>query len=69
MNIPNKQELQQIVFYYLSDIDFKDFINHYKNFTVKPYSFLFIDASLTSDNPYIILKEPFPKNVKTNHEN
>ena len=31
MEIPNKQELQQIVFKNLSDIDFKDFMNHYKN--------------------------------------
>ena len=27
MKIPNKQELQQIVFNYLSDIDFKDLMN------------------------------------------
>ena len=31
MEIPNKQELQQIMFKNLSDIDFKDFMNHYKN--------------------------------------
>ena len=27
MNIPNKRELQQIVFKHSSDIDFKDFVN------------------------------------------
>ena len=30
MNVPNKQELQQIAFNHSSDIDFKDFINVYK---------------------------------------
>ena len=37
--IPNKQELQQIAFNHSSDIDFKDFINLYKKFVSKPYSF------------------------------
>ena len=43
MKIPNKEELQQIVFNHSSDIDFKDFINL--------YSFLIIDATIASDNP------------------
>ena len=30
MKIPNKQELQQIAFNYSSDIDFRNFMNHYK---------------------------------------
>ena len=50
MKIPNKRELQQITFNYSSDIDFKDFMNLYKKCTVKPYSFLVIDATLASDN-------------------
>ena len=50
MKIPNKQELQQIAFNHLSDIGFDDFMNLYKNRTAKPYSFLFIDGSLASDN-------------------
>ena len=31
MKIPNKQELQQVGFNHSSDIDFRDFINLYKN--------------------------------------
>ena len=31
MKIPNKQELQQITFNHSSDIEFKGFINFYKN--------------------------------------
>ena len=50
MKIPNKGEFQQISFNHSSDIDFQDFINLYKNCTAKPYSFLFIDTTLPSDN-------------------
>ena len=39
MKIPNKQETQQIAFNHSSDIDFKVFMNLYKRFTAKPYSF------------------------------
>ena len=38
MKIPNKLELQQIAFNYLSDIHFKDFINLYKKCTTKSYN-------------------------------
>ena len=39
MKILNKQGLQQIAFNHSSDIDFKDFMNLYKKWTAKPYSF------------------------------
>ena len=58
MKILNKRELQQIAFNHSSDIDFKDFMNLYKECTAKPYSLLVIDATLTSDNP-----PPFRKNL------
>ena len=51
MEIPNKGELQEIVFNHLSDIDFQDFMNLYKKCTAKPYYFLVIDTTLASDNP------------------
>ena len=51
MKIPNKKELQQIVINHSSGIDFQDFMNLYKKCIEKPYSFLGIDATLTSDNP------------------
>ena len=50
MKIPNKRELQQIISYHSSDIEFQDFINLYKKCTAKPYSFLVIDTTLASDN-------------------
>ena len=50
MKIANKRELQQIVFNHSLDIDFKDFMNLYKKYTAKPYSFLVTDTALASDN-------------------
>ena len=50
MKIPNKRELQQIVFNHSSDIDFQVFMNLYKKFNAKLYSSLLIDTTLTSDN-------------------
>ena len=51
MNISNKQELQQTAFNHSSYIGFKDFMNLYKKCTAKPFPFLVIDATLTSDHP------------------
>ena len=51
MKIPNKIEFQQIASNHLSDIDFKDFIKLYKDFTKEPYSILVNDLTLSSDNP------------------
>ena len=51
IKIPNKKELQQIAFNHSSDIDFQDYMNLYKKFTEKPYSFLVIDTTLVSDSP------------------
>ena len=50
LKISNKWDFQQITFNHSSDIDVKDFINLYKKCTVKPYSFLVIDATLASHN-------------------
>ena len=52
MKISNKIKLQQIAINHSSDINTKDFINIYKKCTDKPYSFLVIDTSLPSNNPF-----------------
>ena len=49
--IPNKRELQQIAINHSYDISAKDFTNIYRKCTAKPYSFLFNDTTLASDNP------------------
>ena len=51
IKIPNKRELQQVAFNHSSDIDFQVFMNIYKKWIVKPYSFLVINATFASDNP------------------
>ena len=50
MKIPNKRKLQQIAFNHLSDIDFKDFMKLYKEYTKEPYLFSVNDTILPSDN-------------------
>ena len=51
MKFPNRRELQQIASNHLSDIDFKDFMELYKDYTKETYWFLVNDATLSSDNP------------------
>ena len=46
MNFPTRQEFQKITFNRLGDIDFQDFLNLYKKYIAKPYSFLVIDSAL-----------------------
>ena len=46
MKTLSKQELQKVASNSSWDIDFKRFINLYKKYAVKPYSFLVIDATL-----------------------
>ena len=50
MKIPDKRELQQIASNHSSDIDFKDFMKLYKEYTKEPYLFLVNDMILSSDN-------------------
>ena len=59
MKMPNKRELQQIAFNHSFDISFKDFINVYKKYTDKQYTFLVNDATLASDNPLRFRKNLF----------
>ena len=50
MKIPNKRELMKIAINHSSDINTGDFIEIYRKYTDKPYSFLVIDATLSSNN-------------------
>ena len=53
MEIPNKRELHIIISYnHSSYIDSKYIMNLCKQYTGKPYSFLLIDATLSSDNRF-----------------
>ena len=54
IKIPNQWELQQITYNHSSYIDFKDFMNLYKKCTEEWFSFLVIDTTLASNNPYVL---------------
>ena len=51
MRIPNKRELQQIVSNQSPDIDFKDFMKLYKDYTKESYSLLVNATTLSLDSP------------------
>ena len=51
MKIPNKRELQRIGSNHSCDINFKDFMKLYKDYTKEPCSFLVNDTTLSSDIP------------------
>ena len=60
--MPKKRELQQIALNHSekrsTDIEFKDFINLYKDYTKEPFSFLVNDTTLPPINPLIFRKNP-----------
>ena len=47
IRISKKRELQQIASNHSSNIDFKDFMKLYKDYTKEPYSFLVNDTTLS----------------------
>ena len=53
----NKRELQNIAINHGSDIDYKDFVNIYRNCTKEPFSFLAIDT--TVNRLFKNFNEPF----------
>ena len=65
LKIQNKRELQQFAFNHSSDIDFEDFMNLYKKFIEKIYSFSVIDTTVASDNSSRFKKN----NIWLNHDN
>ena len=58
MKNPNKRELEQVAFNHSSTIDFKNFMNLYKKYTVRAYYFLVIETTLPSNNPSGFRKNP-----------
>ena len=61
MKISNDRDLHQITINHSSYANCTDFINIYKECTAKPYSFLVIDTTLTSDNPLCFRPNPLEK--------
>ena len=50
MKINNRKELQNISINHSADIDYKKFVNIYRECTRKPYSFLTIDTTLPASD-------------------
>ena len=51
MKIQSRKELQDIAQENLGDINFKDFLKTYKDYTSEPYSCMIIDTTVPSGNP------------------
>ena len=56
MKIHNTREIQNIAFNHSADIDYKEFMEIYRNCTNEPYSFLTIDTTLPAGNPKRFIK-------------
>ena len=59
IEIPNEGVLQEIASNHSSDIDFKDFMRLYKDYTNEPYLYLVNDATLSLNNP-LRFRKNFP---------
>ena len=59
MKINNKKELQNIASNHSADIDYKDFVNIYRECTKEPYNFSTIDTTLPASNPLRFRKNLF----------
>ena len=64
MKINNRKELENIGSNHSADIDYKDFMRIYGEFTIKPYSFLTIDTALPASGSL-----RFRKNLLPSYEN
>ena len=60
MKINNKRELQNITINHSADIDYKDFVKIYREYTKEPYSFLTIDTTLPASDPLRFRKNLLP---------
>ena len=51
-NLNNKRKLQNIAINHSADIDYKDFVNIYRDCTKEPYNFLTIDTTQPTDKRF-----------------
>ena len=51
MTIHHRRKLQQIAINHSADLEYKDFLKMYINYTKEPHSFLTIITTLPADNP------------------
>ena len=63
MKIHNKRGLQNIAINHSAGIDYKDFMKTYRKCTNKPYSFLTIDTTLSSNYPLRFRKNHYKNDI------
>ena len=63
MKINNKNELQNIAINHSAYIDYKDFMNIYRECTKEPYSFLIIDTALPASTIHLLSVSIFHNNM------
>ena len=59
MKIKNRRELQNTAINHSADIDYKDFMNIYRECTKEPFNFLTIDTTLPASDPLRFRKNLF----------
>ena len=59
MKINNRKELQNIAINHSADIDYKDFMEIYRECTKEPFNFLTIDTTVLASNPLRFRKKLF----------
>ena len=59
MKINNRRELQNITINHSADIDYKNFIEIYRECTKEPFIFLTIDTALPASDPLRFRKDLF----------
>ena len=59
MKINNRRELQNITINHSADIDYKNFIEIYRECTKEPFIFLTIDTALSASDPLRFRKDLF----------
>ena len=64
MKINNKRELQNIAINHSADIDYKDFMKIYREYTKEPFNFLTIDTTLPASEPLRFRKNLFDSYVR-----
>ena len=64
MKTNNRKKLQNIVINHSTDIDFKDFMKIYTEYTKEPFNFLAIDTTLPASDPLRFRKKLFDSYVR-----
>ena len=59
MKINNKRELQNVAINHSADIDYKNFMEVYRECTKEPFHFWTIDTTLPASNPFRFRKNLF----------